>query len=843
VGKKIFFLTAAILFISFFSIQAFASEITIKPSLGTSQKADPSINVTVGSSQVLQNTIQSFIQRDQEKISTILVAGPIIDTAKNQTIFTFKPSSFLENGNYSFFFSIQDQQGNTVNASAPFVISVDYMRIELLQPNLGMSSTPNFDVLIKTQYDSIDCRMGKKLSFIDQDNLEDVYRSASKQLKPTDSSKQEWIWRNLSETSNGAYIPYWFVCTYSSPDNYNLFSHSLGFDTTPPTITFASASPNPVVDPSNRETKITINTDDLAICKYKDLYSGEIFLSNQYTVNNISNYKTTREIIHDYSSQIIDGFTRILPNGSTETYPGPFVFKYQAICQNLAGNESRKNFSVTVKIDTTIGIEKITPHYVKSKDIDFKVRTKIGSACSGNIQGEDLTDFSSEDSNIHTLRITNLQEGENKIFVRCSAQETEEKTFTVFVDTKPPETPTINSEEISCSLTRMEAEISSEDNESGIGFLNYSVYKGNTIQEGWRTTNDNPDDVRVNIDLEEGEDYTWKVFAIDKAGNIGPTKTFSVEAVGPAVEECDSEPPEVSVNIVFEQPGATMLNLTCEDMGIGCKNDFDYSLEQEYGDECSYNKTKSFDQNFLVEQTSYLCYKAQDLNDNTATGKRKISIIQHNNQETPLNQSCFNDVKDQGETDVDCGGVCTQLCQEGKNCETSYDCESSYCSDEGIVLLSTMISTANNNFIGYCKFVNNCDGIEMQQSSMNTIDSCIFNNNYHSGIDGINSNNNNNIIQNCTITNNSVHGIYITNSQNNTIKDSYFYNNTDGNIITPQSTSLKLDNNIFKEDIQKTGAFSEPISSTIKQPRKTSSIRSIVENFLSFISNIFSFNK
>jgi parallel beta-helix repeat protein len=177
------------------------------------------------------------------------------------------------------------------------------------------------------------------------------------------------------------------------------------------------------------------------------------------------------------------------------------------------------------------------------------------------------------------------------------------------------------------------------------------------------------------------------------------------------------------------------------------------------------------------------------------------------------------------------------------NNNTILNCQFINCSDEGIVLLSTMISTANNNFIGYCKFVNNCDGIEMQQSSMNTIDSCIFNNNYHSGIDGINSNNNNNIIQNCTITNNSVHGIYITNSQNNTIKDSYFYNNTDGNIITPQSTSLKLDNNIFKEDIQKTGAFSEPISSTIKQPRKTSSIRSIVENFLSFISNIFSFNK
>ncbi len=177
------------------------------------------------------------------------------------------------------------------------------------------------------------------------------------------------------------------------------------------------------------------------------------------------------------------------------------------------------------------------------------------------------------------------------------------------------------------------------------------------------------------------------------------------------------------------------------------------------------------------------------------------------------------------------------------NNNTILNCQFINCSDEGIVLLSTMISTSNNNFIGYCTFVNNCDGIEMQKSSMNTIESCYFNNNYHSGIDGINSDNNNNIIQNCTITNNTVHGIYITNSQNNTIKNCYFYNNADGDIITPQSTSLTLDNNIIKEDIQKTDTFSEPIGSTIEQPRKTSPLRSIVENFLSFISNIFSLNK
>lgn len=105
------------------------------------------------------------------------------------------------------------------------------------------------------------------------------------------------------------------------------------------------------------------------------------------------------------------------------------------------------------------------------------------------------------------------------------------------------------------------------------------------------------------------------------------------------------------------------------------------------------------------------------------------------------------------------------------------------CTDEGIVLLSTTFSTAHKNIIRNSTFENNCDAIELQQSSYNIIQNCTMINNTHSGIDAIDKNNNYNIIKDCIIQHNSVHGIYFTHSKANIIQNCTFLNNTDGNIL------------------------------------------------------------
>jgi len=96
-------------------------------------------------------------------------------------------------------------------------------------------------------------------------------------------------------------------------------------------------------------------------------------------------------------------------------------------------------------------------------------------------------------------------------------------------------------------------------------------------------------------------------------------------------------------------------------------------------------------------------------------------------------------------------------------------CEFSGCDDEGIVLLGTSTTACSNNTIVSCNFYENCDGIELQYATDNTVEYCIFTQNTHAGIDAIESNNNNNIISNCEFTANQGFGLYLAGSSHNTI--------------------------------------------------------------------------
>jgi parallel beta-helix repeat protein len=123
---------------------------------------------------------------------------------------------------------------------------------------------------------------------------------------------------------------------------------------------------------------------------------------------------------------------------------------------------------------------------------------------------------------------------------------------------------------------------------------------------------------------------------------------------------------------------------------------------------------------------------------------------------------------------------------------TIKNCEFRGCKDEGIALLGSEYSDCNNNKILNCVFYDNCDGIELQYSSGNTITDCVFYDNTHTGIDAIAKSNDNNIISNCKIYNNRVHGIYFSASSENQIIDCEISDNQDGNIV----------NNKFSENNQ-----------------------------------------
>lgn len=138
------------------------------------------------------------------------------------------------------------------------------------------------------------------------------------------------------------------------------------------------------------------------------------------------------------------------------------------------------------------------------------------------------------------------------------------------------------------------------------------------------------------------------------------------------------------------------------------------------------------------------------------------------------------------------------------------NCNFFRCEDEGIALIGTSQSVCENNIIRNCIFRENCDGVELQYSSKNTISNCDIYDNTHSGIDAIASSNDENIISDCRIYDNEVHGIYLSSSSNNQIKDCLIYDNDDGNIVTKgYSINNQITSNIDSKSEDKTLSFRE----------------------------------
>ncbi len=146
---------------------------------------------------------------------------------------------------------------------------------------------------------------------------------------------------------------------------------------------------------------------------------------------------------------------------------------------------------------------------------------------------------------------------------------------------------------------------------------------------------------------------------------------------------------------------------------------------------------------------------------------------------------------------------------------TIKNCEFWGCKDEGIALIGTSFSDCKENKIINSQFHDNCDGIELQYSSENSIIDCEFFDNTHTGIDAISSENDRNEIINCKIYNNSVHGIYLHSSSGNQITECMFSNNKDGDVVeVKNSQNNEIINSFHKHELD--------------------NIREMLMNFLSF---------
>ena len=230
----------------------------------------------------------------------------------------------------------------------------------------------------------------------------------------------------------------------------------------------------------------------------------------------------------------------------------------------------------------------------------------------------------------------NIYMGSSSFFVGCTDGEEEiVRSFDVVLDTTPPTIPIIddstgleNHPNISTSLTRVRVRFESNDPESGVKQINYSIINkrtGNNVMN-WALT-------------ETIGEYFFIIADSQNQLSLTDRQIYSIQAkaqnnAGLWSELSSSNGFEVYIDF---NPSLVELDSRCEETGEDCAD----------GHPCTEN----------VTCRSGFCHP-------------ELEICA-----TPL---CDDGYKNQDETDVDCGGSCDG-CQIGETCFKNSDCMSEYC--------------------------------------------------------------------------------------------------------------------------------------------------------------------
>ncbi len=599
-------------------------------------------------------------------------------------VFNFTPQIILFNDNYFFDINARDEDFNYVSASATFNIDKPQMLIKLISPKFGIAQTRMFNVTILTGEKAI-CRYGRfPGAILNVKTYDELYDDM-----PLDFNQTNATLNNITDitiSDENKFEEWVVVCKKSSlpsgvstnaDENFAGLSTWLGYDSDASTIT-ASAVPNPVFDWDNRKTNITVTTNDKTVCTINDSKINKYFGFED--PDEFMSYQKKHSIIIDYSDSIYD-----------ERRLGPLTFPYNIKCTNLAQWDSSSAYTVDYLINNSLKIERNCPEYVNSNSMNLSVKTSITATCTIYYKN---TPYALPTGTIHTRLVSDLVEGRNKFNASCSTSSglVDFAAFDVFVDKSAP-TLTIDAHENSCGLNKLNFVMNAIDaNGSGIREYNYTIQNstGTILREGTSFSSS----ISLSMILKENQTYTISGYAIDRAGNPSNLATATIKASQANLIECDFIAPTLLMKIMSKETTREKIyvNVTCSDIGSGCKSTFELAYLQNKSQSCdnedAYYEEQSYSTDVPLEYTSTgkLCAIAYDNNNNNATAQLTLSFSYQDNGTASSDTNyiggdtfnCNNNIQDGDETDVDCGGSC-DACLIGKTCFSDYDCYSRNC--------------------------------------------------------------------------------------------------------------------------------------------------------------------
>lgn len=438
-----------------------------------------------------------------------------------------------------------------------------------------------------------------------------------------------------------------------------------------PTITI-KADPDLVTDGVNGFSVFNVTTNQEAFCWFDNV---------EYPDNN-SFYKINFERDLDYLYENESQFSKeFLEPVDIRAPVGEQNFLVNVTCVNKAGLYNSRTFTLNTDISQVTELRLLEPtRFNNQTTLSITLgNTDTTDTCFYSVNSEDIDEPLTRTTRFSQGRLIyeanhTFEQGNHTVRATCASTFTE-VSRNIIVDTTPPGAPDIDVHTHTCSLSSVPISFSAEDNEggSGIDSFEYELHIPNndSFQNVTGTRRGSSVNVNFNGELFENQTLAIRARAIDKAGNIGSWSSQNMLISSQDIVQCDFTPPQIIINETQNpQTKHWSIMVGCEDFRSGCESSFGFSLHENLSEQCTYSQTRALNSTVEITSPSRLCVLVRDLNNNNATFSKNYKI------DYPLH--CSDGIRNEDETDVDCGGSCP-VCELGSACQANTDCDSNYC--------------------------------------------------------------------------------------------------------------------------------------------------------------------
>ena len=520
--------------------------------------------------------------------------------------------------------------------------------IDLISPRFGISANKTFKLEAKTA-EKANCRQGEYDTAYDGRGARALYNTLEAKGNDTRFDTTGGTLHSIEEfdqiTSGEKQrtVEWLITCKSSDGKLYGAKKLELGYDTTPPVITVIIDPQDPLIEPNQDHATMTVQTDEDSLCTYLQPTNEPYPLPGmpgQYRYNfnhpqSDEHYDLLNRDDYDqtYSTRIPEDEERYFYTATYTTYP------YKVLCTNLAGRSSEETYEVIIDHANTLAVTIGTPTYVNTKRFTVNATTVLEASCDYSIDGKAAQPLKASDQNHYHQASVSLDPLEEtyRLTIRCNSTNSQNLKGSaqrdIMIDPEAPSITNITLKEATCGLEDApQARLQSQDELSGIDHYEYELtIKKNTTT---KTTSKELIELPVETPLKEGDTYTIRARAYDKAGNIGawsPKKTIT--ATDENAEACDEKAPTGWPEIKDTTMGADVI-IHCVDDKSGCAQTYGYAFVNDDEDctEATYRSSASgitgdsYDDPVSVTEDQKLCWQIKDAADNTYTSEQPVDL-------------------------------------------------------------------------------------------------------------------------------------------------------------------------------------------------------------------------